>query len=138
MSTTYKNQMNDSFTITKEFQAAAHYGTGIEQQDLVTANDPDSPATWSGTAVPAIAAYTTYVDSAAALALATVTAALPVGQKFTIVNKNVLAARTLTFADNTVFDCNGTDVVIGPGESVTFRATGLATCEIVSTTGDWA
>ena len=135
MSTTYKNQMNDSFTITKEFQAAAHYGTGIEQMDLT-----DTQAqTIAAATLAAVTGVLVTLTSTAARVLTTITAPMPVGQKFTLLNGNTTTADTFTITDATAFDCGGNgNIVLQPGEQIVLRGTGLATCEMVSTTGAWA
>ena len=136
MSTTYTNQMNDSFTITKEFQAAAHYGTGIEQMDLT---DTQAITVGATSTLVAITGVLVTLDSSAARTLDTATAPFPVGQEFTLLNGNTTTAHTFTITDATAFDCGGNgNIVLQPGEQIVLRGTGLATCEMVSTTGAWA
>ena len=135
MSTTYKNQMEDSFTITKEFQASAHYGPGIEQMDLT-----DTQAmTIGAAALAAVTGVLVTLTSTAARVLATATAPMPVGQEFILLNGNTTTAHTITVTDGAVFDCGGNgNIVLQPGEKIVMRGTGLATAEMVSTTGAWA
>jgi len=144
MSTTYKNQMEDSFTITKEFQASAHYGTGIEQVELTAT----AAANQTDTELAEITGYVTTLTPDAARTLVTYEAAksFPVGQEFTIINVAGTAFNiTITNSDGGLWDLGlesdystRSNLVLQPGERVVLRGTGLRTSEMVSTTGDWA
>jgi len=138
MSTTYKNQMEDSFTITKEFQASAHYGTGIEQLPLTATQTFAVAAT-----LAAITGSVVTLTGSSAVTLTAVTAPIPVGQEFTLLN-SMTAVLTITNTDGGAFDCGlesdystRSKLVLQPGQQVVLRGVGLSKTEMVSTTGDW-
>ena len=132
MSTTYTNQMGEAFTLTKEFQASAHYGTGIKMFDLTATQSETIGAT---AVLPAITGAVVTLDSAAARTFTSMTDPSPVGQQFTLLNGNTITANTFTITDGDVFDCGGRgNVVLQPGEKIVLVATGLTTCRMVSTT----